>query len=152
VYANPDHKEALGRIREQLIEGSEVSDAPPALGDAFPLPRALTLTRDQAVRDYGASFADGVFALEPNSWSEPIESKFGFHLVKIVERLETEPASYEEVRGKLPLALLSARKQRAVADFLKQAEDRYRIEVDGKRTFIGSPSGQVAPARVPEGD
>jgi peptidyl-prolyl cis-trans isomerase C len=148
VYAGPSHREELSALRPAVIAAeATVPGDPPALGEAFPLPRTVVMTRDELAETYGAVFADAVFALTPAAWSEPIESKFGWHLVHVLDRQDAGPATFEDVRSKLPLTYLVARKKQAAADFLRQAATRYRITVDGKRLTTLPTSGRIARER-----
>jgi hypothetical protein len=148
VYAGPAHREDLSALRPAVVAAeATVPGEPPALGEAFPLPRAVAMTRDELSGTYGASFADAVFALATGSWSEPIQSKFGWHLVRVLDRQDAGPATFEDVRAQLPLTYLVARKKQAAAEFLRQAATRYRITVDGHSLTTLPPSGRMAPDR-----
>jgi peptidyl-prolyl cis-trans isomerase C len=83
------------RLRERLVAGAE----PAALGDPFLLGRELH--RRSAVDlsgAFGAPFGAAVMALEPGSWSEPIASVFGLHLVRVTEHLAGHGPRLAEVR------------------------------------------------------
>ena len=144
VYGRPERKEELARLRPMLSAGVE---EPPAAGDAFPLSRKLSLTREEIARDYGEEFASAIESLEIGSWQGPIQSKFGWHLLKLLARDQGPPA-YEEVKGELPLLYLLARKKRAVAEFVEQASKRYHPTLDGKPLGDWHATGRVAPART----
>ena len=76
VYAGPAHREDLSALRPEVVAAETAAPGqPPALGEAFPLPRAVAMTRDELSGTYGPAFADAVFTLATGSWSEPIESK-----------------------------------------------------------------------------
>jgi len=140
VYAGPAGRDRLEALRDEVVAAEARSPgAPPALGEAFPLPRDLTTTRDDLGASYGAEFADDVFALDPGVWSEPIRSRHGWHLVKVLGRTDEAPARYEDVKGRLPLAYLVARKKQAAASFLRQAATRYRITIDGQPLSAWTP-------------
>src|SRR5579862_1079142 len=145
VYAGPSHRAELSALRPAAIAADPTE--PPALGEAFPLPRTVTTTRDELAGTYGAVFADAAFALAPGEWSEPIASKFGWHLVRVLDRQNAGPATFEDVRSQLPLTYLVASKKQAAADFLRQAATRYRITVDGKPLTSLPASDRMAPAR-----
>jgi peptidyl-prolyl cis-trans isomerase C len=147
VYAAPNRRASLIPLEEKLRRADPWGDAPPELGEAFPLPRAVSATRDELARDYGPAFADRVLGSISGAWSDPIGSKFGWHLVKVLEASPAGTASFDDVKGKLPLAYLVARKKKAVADFLARAKDRYRILIDGDPIGEWAPSGRIAPAR-----
>ena len=153
VYAGPERRSVLVDLREQLLQAEPAAtDAPPPVGDAFALPRSVQANWDELARDYGERFANAVLMLSPRTWSKPIESKFGWHLVKVLDRKSAGPASYDEVKGKVALAYLIAKKKRAVSDFLIDAETRYRIRVDGKPADLELGSGRVPPERPPTQD
>ena len=148
VYAGPAGRERLAGLRDSAIAASTAAPGEaPDLGDPFPLPRSTTASHDDLVAEFGAGFADAVFSLRPGTWSAPIASRHGWHLVEVLDHVEAGAATYDEVRGRLPLTYLVARKKRATADFLRQAATRYRITLDGHR--IAAPSGgdRMAPAR-----
>jgi peptidyl-prolyl cis-trans isomerase C len=148
VYAGPTGRDHLADLRDQAIAATSIAPGqPPSLGDAFPLPRSATASHDELVGEFGAAFADAVFALRPGTWSDPIPSRHGWHLVEVVERTEAGLASFEEVQGRLPLTYLVARKKRATADFLRQAATRYRITIDGHPLAAPPVGERMAPAR-----
>jgi hypothetical protein len=72
--------------------------------------------------------------------------------VKVLDRVEGGPADFDDVRERLPLLYLVARKKRAAQDFLRQAAARYRITVDGAPLGELAPTDRVAPARSEELD
>ena len=153
VYAGPERCGQLVALRDQVIAAETTRpDVPPPLGEAFALSRVVDMTREDLAATYGPTFADAVFAAGMREWSQPVPSKFGWHLVKVLERSEARPASFEDVKGKLPLLYLAARKKEAAADFLQQALKRYRITVDGRRLTYLPFSGRVAPERSTELD
>jgi peptidyl-prolyl cis-trans isomerase C len=148
VYAGPTGRDRLTGLRDQAIAATSFAPGQaPDLGDAFPLPRSATATHDELAAEFGPGFADAVFALRPGTWSVPIASRHGWHLVEVVERTEAGPATFDEVRGRLPLTYLVARKKQATADFLRQAATRYRITIDGHPLAAAPIGDRMAPPR-----
>lgn len=153
VYAGSERRDWLAGVRDDVVAAEAAAPGePPPLGDAFALPRAATLTREELARHYGEGFATAAFGLAPGQWSEPIPSTFGWHLVKILERQEERPAEFEDVQAKLPLVHLVARKQHATRDFLRTAAERYRITIDGRPLTALPPSDRAPPDPVEEPD
>jgi hypothetical protein len=124
----------------------------PMLGDAFPASRDVTSRRDAVAAVYGEPFAAAVFAQPLGAWSEPIESKLGWHLVRVVSRDEERPASFDEVRDALGLEWAVDRRHAAVAAFLARAYDRYDVEVDGVRAARGPHAARLARRFDPSGE
>jgi hypothetical protein len=110
----------------------EGRETPPPLGDAFPLPRALYVSREALVATYGEGFANAVDAAPIGRFSGPIASKLGFHAVKVLAREPGRAATFDEVRDTLRLEYAVVRRERAVQAFLARAAGRYRISVDGR--------------------
>jgi peptidyl-prolyl cis-trans isomerase C len=85
-FSTERREDALGDARaalDALAEGGEAN----ALGDPLPLGRRQPPTPPRAIAGrYGEAFAEAVAALEPGSWSEPIESPLGVHLVRLESR------------------------------------------------------------------
>lgn len=153
VYAGPARRPQLGALRDQVIAAETARpDIPPSLGEAFALSRTVDATREDVAATYGRGFADAVFGMGIGAWGPPVQSKFGWHLVKVLDRSETRPATFEEVRDKLPLLYLAARKKQAAAAFLEQAAQRYRITIDGAPVTHLPFSDRVAPERSTEID
>jgi hypothetical protein len=117
-------------------------EAPPA-GAAFPYARDVTATRDEIVRLYGADVADQL-ERQDGAWSEPIASSFGWHRVRVVERVPGAPARFEDVKKEIELDYMLARREKIVGTYLVRLASEYDIRVDGKpvRGFI--PTRRVA--------
>jgi peptidyl-prolyl cis-trans isomerase C len=146
VFAGPARKDELAALRPQVI-AADPGDAPPALGEAFPLSRSLAASWSELGADYGPAFADAVFALPEGAWSEPIASKFGLHLVKVLEHAAARPQSFAEARDRLKLAYLVERKEKATRDYIARTFPRYRIDIDGEPITSYLPSGRTVPER-----
>lgn len=153
VYAGSERRDWLAARRAEVIaREADAIGEPPPVGDAFGLPRALTASAEALASQYGEAFAARVFELAPGSWSEPLASKFGWHLVKVLERQAARPARFDEVQGQLPLVYMVARKQQAARDFLRRAAERYRVTVDGRPVAAPPPTDRMAPDPMEESD
>jgi parvulin-like peptidyl-prolyl isomerase len=82
-------------------------------------------------RSFGASFATAVFALEPGGVSEPIESAYGLHLVRVHERTLAGPAELEATRAGIAAELARERAGRALRLALSRLRGGYEIRLAG---------------------
>jgi len=133
VYGGREHPERLRALRARAIDFDRTSSGTPPLGTAFALDRDVELTVDQVSAQYGAAFATAVVALEPLRWSDPVESRYGWHIVKVLARTAARPATFAEVEEEVRAAYAVAARGRAVDAFLSEAFERYRVTVDGQR-------------------
>jgi hypothetical protein len=132
VYATSQARarELVSPVAEFERTSADAAALPP-VGDPLPVARSFDGSAPDAAAVYGASFVAALTSLPAGRWSEPIPSGVGWHLVKLLERRDERPASFEDVRGRVPLDYLIDRRERAVHDHLSAALARYAVDVDG---------------------
>lgn len=125
--------DALGALGAEVrtFDGAH-PDAIPPLGDPFPQRRRVAARLDELNASWGSDFTTAVAALPVGKWSAPIASRYGFHLVKVIERRDAGPAPYEEVHDRVKLDLLVARREAAVAEYVAALMNHYRVRVGGE--------------------
>jgi peptidyl-prolyl cis-trans isomerase C len=135
-----DRVQSLG---EQLAAYDGTPGAPP-LGDAFPHSRELTTDEPALAGPFGERFASAVFALPAGTWSEPLQSTYGWHRVKVLDHQPGRTASFAEVRERLSVEYAVERRHRAIRAFLAQAYQRYHLELDGADVPFPAPGERLA--------
>ena len=78
-------------------------------------------------KDFGALFAQAFTNLEINEWSEPIESTYGSHLVKIIGIQPERMPSLEEIKPRVLIDLDLQKKDSALSEYLNNLKDEYEI-------------------------
>ncbi|HEV8579187.1 MAG TPA: peptidyl-prolyl cis-trans isomerase [Thermoanaerobaculia bacterium] len=113
----------LARIRaEKLGFGAAL-----ALADETPAPVHLGLLTEQGLQsELGGDFAAAVMKLRPGSWSEPIPSDYGHHLVWVHEYQEARVPPLASVRDQVEQAVL----QKLADDWLKLRLRELRAEFE----------------------
>lgn len=78
-------------------------------------------TQDQMVPE----FAEAAYALKAGEVSEPVQSPFGWHIIKLHERRKLPLPTLEEVRPQIEKQLHSEADQQYILDLLKDADITY---------------------------
>jgi hypothetical protein len=139
-------REAAERLRPEVIawSASAPADAAPPFGDALPVSRSVRARESEVAQTYGAPFADVVASLPVGEWSGPIESRQGFHLVRVTSRDPERAAPLADVHDEVRAALVEERRHEAVDAWLRSSLSRYRVDVDGRAITSLAPSGRAA--------
>lgn len=112
------------------LQASRDEGAASARGDPFPLGRSFALrTRAELERTFGGELAAHSFALPQGRWSDPVDSAYGVHLVRVDEIVPGEIPPFETVRERLRLELEEEFRARKLAALLAELRTRYEVAV-----------------------
>ena len=136
--------ETLAALRPQLqAHDAKAPEAIPPLGEPFPLSRDVRSAQHRLAAEYGAGFTQAVWSLPLGTWSAPVASRYGWHLVKVLSRTEVRPATFEDVSRELVLDFVIARRKRVVNQFVARAFERYTLTLDGTPVAPPVPTGRL---------
>ena len=77
--------------------------------------------------DMVAPFAEAAFAMKPGDVSDPVKTRFGWHVIKLEDRRMTKPPSFEELEPQLRQQLTQSTAQAIIAE-VKDASDAKKME------------------------
>lgn len=134
VYFSPDRREDAQADATELLAGlrrGEVTWNAGFAGDALPLPEVIEdAAEDELSRLFGATFTEGLRAVEPGAWSGPVESGYGLHLVFIDQRVPARQPALDEVREAVQREWLNARQKQSIDTLYDKLASRYTIEIE----------------------
>ncbi|MCM3877936.1 MAG: peptidylprolyl isomerase [Thermoanaerobaculia bacterium] len=97
-----------------------------------------------------AEIDKAVFSLPVGSVSDPIGTKFGWHLVKVIEKVPVSYKPFADVKAQLLKREQETQFQKKLAEYLDKLkrEAVIRVSPDGRAYYAG-PVAAVAPAPTP---
>ena len=126
-FVHPDSEARARRLLARIRAEKLGLEAALALADATPAPVHLPLLSEQGLQsELGGDFATAVMKLRPGSWSEPIPSDYGHHLVWVHEYQEARLLPLGSVRDQVEQELL----QKLADDWLRLRLRELRAEFD----------------------
>ncbi len=135
VFVSRDRRAARTRedanaLRRRIAQETVAPTAAIALGDAFPFGHAFAgVSIAELERSFGADFAARVVTLPLAAWSEPIDSAYGLHLVRIEEIVSGAIPPFAAVRDRLRLEREEELRDRKLEALLATLRTRYEVAV-----------------------
>jgi len=148
VYFNPANRsDPASDAKNMLAELSVVGESADVVGDRFLLGPEYSEEDERSVaRAFGQQFARAVFDLKPATWSEPIMSGFGVHLVRVSALEGSRPRPFAEVRGQLLDEWRRDQEQVGKNRYLAELQKKYDIVIEDEVKSLLMPATATARA------
>jgi len=125
--SGPDVVRAASVTHQALRNGSD----PATLGTPTLLPSRMTHTAaDLIARDFGNAFAGALETVPVGEWAGPINSAFGAHYVRVLERAPAVAPQLATVRDQVVREWENERRQRARNDAYAKMRGGYEVSIE----------------------
>lgn len=119
-----------------------------ALGDVFRSgERFEAVSRREVEAVLGAGVARVAMTAPEGRWSDPVESPYGWHLVRVEARAAERLPPLDAVRDRVLHAWRSDRARHEVEQRIRELRGRYRVEIAA--TPAAGAAARRSPARIP---
>jgi len=86
------------------------------------------INKTQLTKEYGKYFTNKIFYLKSGVWSEPILSKYGYHLINITNKNVLKPYDFNEIQDRVYKDFLAQRKEDTIIDSYKRFALQYEVK------------------------
>ncbi|MGZ5477604.1 MAG: peptidylprolyl isomerase [Thermoanaerobaculia bacterium] len=142
LFFNPEKRQhAESDARAALVSISATgSDDAAAMGDSIPLENEFYEVDEQAVSNvFGADFARAIFLLKLGSWTGPVKSGYGVHLVRVIDLSPATLRPFGEVRQKILEEWRHQQEVEAKAAYLGKLREKYGVVIDDSVSRLLAP-------------
>ena len=116
--------EEIGLLRQEIVDGADFAELARVVSDdegsAVNGGDLGTFSRDRMVK----AFADVAFALEVGEISAPVQTRYGWHLIKVEERLEEDGEEQVRARHILLKYQLSRKTEDQLRNWAEEFQER----------------------------
>jgi peptidyl-prolyl cis-trans isomerase C len=116
------------QIRKEILAGGDFAAMAKAHSDCATAPNGGDLGQIKR-GSMPAAFDEVAFALEKDTVSEVVETKFGYHVIKAVDRQPARVVPYEQMRGFLKTYLQGEESKKMLAAHIAELRERSEIEI-----------------------
>jgi hypothetical protein len=130
IYINPEKHEDTDAYIEKL-KMIVLNDISTHNGDSIMLERKFTqVNTAQVARLFGRKFAQGLDAIVESTWQGPIQSGYGYHLVKINRKIPAHVPTLDEVEATIKRDYRNDTQKSAIDSFYEELKNQYTVTIE----------------------
>lgn len=139
-----ENKEKAIEVREKIAYGASFEKM------------AKEFSKDPGTKDEGGDlgffskgqmvpqFEEAAFKLAQGDISQPVETQFGWHIIKVDEKRERKPPAFDEVKDRILLSMVHRKAQEVVTDLRNKAQVEY-VDPEIKKQVDAEKAQPVQP-------
>jgi parvulin-like peptidyl-prolyl isomerase len=128
IYFSGEEAKARAEAALETVRGPSETDD---IGDAFVHGSSVRhADQGKLSQMFGEAFAERVLQLEPGTWSEPIASSYGAHLVYVDEKMPAGAPTLDEVRHEVRADWRTEAREEANREAIERLREGYDVRVD----------------------
>ncbi len=136
-------KEKLAKIQAELKKGTDFAEVAKKYSEGPSAPKGGDLgyfSRGQMVKP----FEEVAFKLKPGQVSDPVRTRFGYHIIKVLDHRPAKQRSFEEVKDQIKQSLRNKKffkERRKLIDELKKAAKVEKLIDTATGEPVKNPAG-----------
>jgi hypothetical protein len=131
IYFSIDKRGARALADSKLVLAELNVPWAPERGDSFMMEYDFVKeTPSEVARSFGSDFAEQLFTLETNTWQGPVASGYGFHLVRISEKIDARMPELASVIDKVRTDFMFEQRQKINKEIYEKFKARYEIVIE----------------------
>lgn len=123
-----DSKEKAEEVSEKIKNGLDFAEAAKEYSSCPSKDAGGDLgefTRGRMVPE----FENAAFDMEVGEVSEPVQTQFGYHIIKVTDKKEEKEKSFEEVKEQAKAQVLAVKQNKAYLDKAAELKGKYEVEI-----------------------
>jgi peptidyl-prolyl cis-trans isomerase C len=129
-------EEEAQEIINQLSEGADFGEL---ASEKSIDPRSKTKNGDLGYFGWGrmvSPFQDTAWAMQPGTISMPVQTQFGWHIIKLEDRRKSRLKSFEEEKDRLRGTLTNQKAKQLSEEYLTKLKEKANIQMDPEATQV----------------
>ncbi|NYB72684.1 peptidylprolyl isomerase [Sedimentibacter hydroxybenzoicus DSM 7310] len=123
-----DSEEKATEILEDITDGLSFEDAAKEFSSC-PSKEAGGALGQFGKGQMVPEFEDAVFAMQAGEISGPVKTQFGYHLIKLTERIPERNSSFEEVVQEVKDSCFMEKQEKVYNDKKSELSKKYKVEI-----------------------